>query len=196
MHYTIQTDGEGPVHYGVCSNYLMDRKPGDEVYLFIRRYLTFASFLHTILPFLTRILINLCICSAPNFHLPQDLSVPLILIGPGTGIAPFRGFWHHRRAQLNNSRNRQSAGPVWLFFGCRTNNMDLYREEKQQALKEGVLSKVFLALSREKNIPKVSNLQPLLTHLIKLCNCFNKMVTFRCTSKSWQKKKVPKYMTC
>lgn len=32
------TDGEGPVHYGVCSNYLMDRKPGDEVYLFIRRY--------------------------------------------------------------------------------------------------------------------------------------------------------------
>ncbi|CAB3251854.1 unnamed protein product [Arctia plantaginis] len=127
--FTYKTqDGEGPVHYGVCSNYLMDRKPGDEVYLFIR--------------------------SAPNFHLPQDLSVPLILIGPGTGIAPFRGFWHHRRAQLN-SRTRSNAGPVWLFFGCRTKNMDLYNEEKEQALKEGVLSKVFLALSRENNVPKM-----------------------------------------
>lgn len=92
--------------------------------------------------------------SAQNFHLPQDLSVPLILIGPGTGIAPFRGFWHHRRAQLN-SRTRHNAGPVWLFFGCRTKTMDLYREEKEHALKDGVLSKVFLALSREKNIPKV-----------------------------------------
>lgn len=134
LHLTVAVvtyrtqDGEGPVHYGVCSNYLMERKPGDEVYLFIR--------------------------SAPNFHLPQDLSVPLILIGPGTGIAPFRGFWHHRRSQLT-SRNRSTAGPVWLFFGCRTKTMDLYREEKQQALKEGVLSKVFLALSREKDIPKM-----------------------------------------
>ncbi|XP_063821545.1 nitric oxide synthase-like protein [Ostrinia nubilalis] len=134
LHLTVAVvtyrtqDGEGPVHYGVCSNYLMDRKPGDEVYLFIR--------------------------SAPNFHLPQDLSVPLILIGPGTGIAPFRGFWHHRRAMLN-SRSRQNAGPVWLFFGCRTKTMDLYREEKEQALKEGVLSKVFLALSREKCVPKM-----------------------------------------
>lgn len=80
--------------------------------------------------------------------------MPLILIGPGTGIAPFRGFWHHRKALLNN-RARSNAGPVWLFFGCRTRTMDLYREEKEQALREGVLSKVFLALSREKDIPKV-----------------------------------------
>ncbi|XP_075969286.1 nitric oxide synthase isoform X2 [Anticarsia gemmatalis] len=134
LHLTVAVvtyktrDGEGPVHYGVCSNYLMDRKPGDEVHLFIR--------------------------SAPNFHLPEDLSVPLILIGPGTGIAPFRGFWHHRGAQLNYF-SRSHAGPVWLFFGCRTKNMDLYREEKKQAMKEGVLSKVFLALSREKNVPKM-----------------------------------------
>ncbi|XP_045781881.1 nitric oxide synthase-like protein isoform X1 [Maniola jurtina] len=134
LHLTVAVvtyrtqDGEGPVHYGVCSNYLMDRKPGDEVYLFIR--------------------------SAPNFHLPHDLSVPLILIGPGTGIAPFRGFWHHRKALLN-TRTRSNIGPVWLFFGCRTRTMDLYREEKEQALKDGVLSKVFLALSREKTIPKM-----------------------------------------
>lgn len=82
------------------------------------------------------------------------MSVPLILIGPGTGIAPFRGFWHHRNA-LHNTRSRSNIGPVWLFFGCRTKTMDLYREEKEQALKEGVLSKVFLALSRESNVPKV-----------------------------------------
>lgn len=92
--------------------------------------------------------------SAPNFHLPEDLSVPLILIGPGTGIAPFRGFWHHRRAQLK-SRNRSGVGPVWLFFGCRTRTMDLYREEKEQAKNDGILTKVFLALSRQKNVPKV-----------------------------------------
>ncbi|XP_063359614.1 nitric oxide synthase-like protein isoform X1 [Cydia amplana] len=134
LHLTVAVvtyrtqEGEGPIHYGVCSNYLMDRKPGDEVYLFIR--------------------------SAPNFHLPDDLSVPLILIGPGTGIAPFRGFWHHRRALLN-SRNRSNIGPVWLFFGCRTRTMDLYREEKEQALRDNVLTKVFLALSREKKIPKM-----------------------------------------
>lgn len=90
------------------------------------------------------------------------MTVPLILIGPGTGIAPFRGFWHHRRAQLS-SRKRATAGPVWLFFGCRTNNMDLYREEKKQAVKDGVLSKVFLALSREKNIPKVRNIVIIMT---------------------------------
>ncbi|XP_039746679.1 nitric oxide synthase-like protein isoform X1 [Pararge aegeria] len=134
LHLTVAVvtyrtqDGEGPVHYGVCSNYLMDRKPGDEVYLFIR--------------------------SAPNFHLPHDLSVPLILIGPGTGIAPFRGFWHHRKALLN-IRTRSNTGPVWLFFGCRTRTMDLYREEKEQAINDRVLSKVFLALSREKNVPKM-----------------------------------------
>ncbi|KAG7307096.1 hypothetical protein JYU34_007233 [Plutella xylostella] len=134
LHLTVAVvsyktqDGVGPLHYGVCSNYLMDRKPGDEVYLFIR--------------------------SAPNFHLPQDPAVPLILIGPGTGIAPFRGFWHHRRAMIS-PRNRANAGPVWLFFGCRTRTMDLYREEKEQAKKDGVLSKVFLALSREKGVPKM-----------------------------------------
>ena len=46
---------------------------------------------------------------------------------------------------------------MWLFFGCRQNALDLYREEKAAMVEEGVLDKVFLALSREPSIPKVNN---------------------------------------
>lgn len=44
---------------------------------------------------------------------------------------------------------------MWLFFGCRTKDMDLYKEEKAEMLKLGIFDKVFLALSREKDTPKV-----------------------------------------
>jgi nitric-oxide synthase len=47
-------------------------------------------------------------------------------------------------------------GKMWLFFGCRQRALDLYREEKSRMLEEGVLDKVFLALSREPTIPKVT----------------------------------------
>jgi nitric-oxide synthase len=43
---------------------------------------------------------------------------------------------------------------VWLFFGCRTRKLDLYHDEKEEMLEKGVLDRVFLALSREKGIPK------------------------------------------
>lgn len=90
--------------------------------------------------------------SAPSFHLPSDPTRPVILVGPGTGIAPFRAFWQHRYAQ---SIQRQKLGKIWLFFGCRTADMDLYKEEKSQMLKCGVLDRVFLALSRDPHTPKV-----------------------------------------
>lgn len=91
--------------------------------------------------------------SAPSFHLPQDPKVPLVMVGPGTGIAPFRSFWHHRRQQALSTKDQ--LGQAWLFFGCRNKAMDLYRQEKAMMENEGVLNRVFLALSREEGIPKV-----------------------------------------
>lgn len=91
--------------------------------------------------------------------MPKEISAPLILIGPGTGIAPFRGFWHHRRCQIKQlSLEVQKPGPIWLFFGCRNRGMDLYKEEKEQASADGVLTKVLLALSREENVEKVTRI--------------------------------------
>jgi hypothetical protein len=49
----------------------------------------------------------------------------------------------------------RAFGKMWLFFGCRQRALDLYCEEKSTMLEEGVLDKVFLALSREPTIPKV-----------------------------------------
>jgi nitric-oxide synthase len=121
-------DGEGPVHFGVCSNYLRDANEGDDIHLFVR--------------------------SAPSFYLPTDVSRPVIMVGPGTGIAPFRGFWQHRMAQLHAATGGRVFGKMWLFFGCRQNALDLYREEKAAMLQEGVLDNVYLALSRELTIPK------------------------------------------
>lgn len=52
-------------------------------------------------------------------------------------------------------KENMNVGRMWLFFGCRTKEMDLYKEEKAVMQKSGVLERVFLALSREPNIPKV-----------------------------------------
>lgn len=125
-NFEIFTDGEGPTHYGVCSSYLQDVPVGEEVYSFIR--------------------------GAPNFHLPTDSTKPIVLVGPGTGIAPFRSFWQQRLAQVNVNKK---VGKIWLFFGCRTSELDLYKDEKQEMVNRGVLDRVFLALSREPNVPKV-----------------------------------------
>lgn len=95
---------------------------------------------------------------APSFHMPEDISVPLILVGPGSGIAPFRGFWHHRRMQIaDNPKNSKKSGPIYLLFGCRYKGMDLYKDEKEQAVADGVLTKSLLALSREEGVSKVIN---------------------------------------
>lgn len=76
----------------------------------------------------------------------------------GTGTAPFRSFW--QELDEIKSQNASFRVPkVWLFFGCRAKCLDLYSDEKREMLEKGILDKVFLALSREVKIPKVSLIQ-------------------------------------
>lgn len=120
-------DGLGPLHYGVCSTWLSQLKPGDPVPCFIR--------------------------AAPSFRLPPDPSLPCILVGPGTGIAPFRGFWQERLHDIE-SKGLQPA-PMTLVFGCRCSQLDhLYRDEVQDAQQRGVFGRVLTAFSREPDSPK------------------------------------------
>jgi sulfite reductase (NADPH) flavoprotein alpha-component len=81
--------------------------------------------------------------SNPHFRLPADPDAPIIMIGPGTGVAPFRAFLQEREATGARGRN-------WLFFGARRFTHDfLYQLEWQDWLKSGVLSRVDLAFSRD-----------------------------------------------
>ena len=82
------------------------------------------------------------------------------MVGPGTGIAPFRSFWQERlidiqlKKGLNNDKN--SFGNMTLVFGCRKyvkNN--IYRLEIEAAKKQGALTTTWIALSREPGVPKV-----------------------------------------
>ncbi|CAM3109905.1 assimilatory sulfite reductase (NADPH) flavoprotein subunit [Vibrio rarus] len=78
-----------------------------------------------------------------NFKLPSDDNTPVIMIGPGTGIAPFRSFLQERDA-------RQAQGKNWLVFGDRTFAQDfLYQVEFQRYLKDGLLSQLDVAFSRD-----------------------------------------------
>ncbi|KAL3314278.1 hypothetical protein Ciccas_007102 [Cichlidogyrus casuarinus] len=82
-----------------------------------------------------------------TFRMPEDYTVPLILIGPGTGFAPFRGFLQ-ARSQIQNDGH--VLGKCLLFFGCRNKDKDfMYEEELCEYLERGVLSNLFLAFSRD-----------------------------------------------
>jgi len=84
-----------------------------------------------------------------DFHLPDDPTIPLILVGPGTGIAPFLGFLSHRKA-LDSAAAEVGVGSVEVFFGCRHADHDyLYREELEVFQKEGVISHLHTAFSRD-----------------------------------------------
>ena len=79
------------------------------------------------------------LCRA-DFRPPADLSKPWILIGPGTGVAPFRGFLQQRRAMLRAAGT--PAAPCWLFFGCRRREEDyLYGAELEEMASERVVTK-------------------------------------------------------
>uniref|UniRef100_A0A8B9EGI6 nitric-oxide synthase (NADPH) n=1 Tax=Anser cygnoides TaxID=8845 RepID=A0A8B9EGI6_ANSCY len=121
-------DGEGPIHHGVCSSWLNRIQTDEVVPCFVR--------------------------GAPGFHLPQDPQVPCILIGPGTGIAPFRSFWQQRLFEIQHKGLKPC--PMVLVFGCRQSRIDhIYKEETLFAKTQGVFRELYTAYSREPDKPKV-----------------------------------------
>ncbi|KQN53455.1 bifunctional nitrate reductase/sulfite reductase flavoprotein subunit alpha [Erwinia sp. Leaf53] len=102
---------------GVASAWLADLAPGDAVAVFVQP---------------TR-----------HFLLPEAGDAPLVMIGPGTGIAPFRGFLHHRRLRGDSGKN-------WLFFGEQHQHSEFYyRGELEQMRQSGLLTRLSLAFSRD-----------------------------------------------
>ncbi|MEO6982329.1 MAG: oxidoreductase [Edaphobacter sp.] len=78
-----------------------------------------------------------------NFRLPEDTCAPVIMIGPGTGIAPFRAFLEERQA-------RGCSGDNWLFFGEQRSALDfLYKDQLREMHKDGVLTHLDTAFSRD-----------------------------------------------
>ena len=103
---------------GVCSTFLGGRiEPGDKIRVYVQK--------------------------AQHFALPEDPLKPIIMIGPGTGIAPFRAFLHER--QFTNSPGRN-----WLFFGHQRRDYDFFYEDELTAMRtSGVLTRLTLAWSRD-----------------------------------------------
>ncbi|KAK3105641.1 hypothetical protein FSP39_002493 [Pinctada imbricata] len=85
-----------------------------------------------------------------SFHPPDDLSVPIIMIGPGTGVAPFIGFCRHREAMRSKMADASKYGATWLFFGCRHQSRDfLYKSEMEHFVRTGVITELKLSFSRD-----------------------------------------------
>jgi sulfite reductase (NADPH) flavoprotein alpha-component len=123
VHLTVgvvRYNSHGRDRKGVCSSFLADDLPvGQTVDVFV----------------------------SPNKHfkLPGDPNTPLIMVGPGTGIAPFRAFIEERAATGATGKN-------WLFFGDQHYLTDfLYQTEWQGYLKQGLLSKLDVAFSRDQS---------------------------------------------
>ncbi|MCC2618241.1 assimilatory sulfite reductase (NADPH) flavoprotein subunit [Aestuariibacter halophilus] len=121
VHLTValvEYEAHGHTHQGGASGYLAKRlEEGAEVQVFVEHN--------------------------DNFRLPENPDTPVIMIGPGTGVAPFRAFMQEREMQ-------DAEGKNWLFFGNPHFTQDfLYQTEWQRFVKEGVLDKITLAFSRD-----------------------------------------------
>lgn len=76
-----------------------------------------------------------------------NLAAPMLMIGPGTGVAPFRGFLQQRQQQLKGYKGE--VAPTCLYFGCRNKEEDfLYKQDLEQLETDGVLNKLHVAFSR------------------------------------------------
>ena len=120
VHLTVAAvryESNGRKREGICSTFLADRAEAAPVPVFV----------HT----------------AKHFRVPENLSTPVIMVGPGTGIAPFRAFLQERKAAGGTGKN-------WLFFGDQKAATDfLYRDELEAYQQEGVLHELSLAFSRD-----------------------------------------------
>jgi sulfite reductase (NADPH) flavoprotein alpha-component len=121
VHLTVDVvryEAGGRRRRGVASTYLAERlQPGARVKAYIQK--------------------------AHGFALPQDPSRPIIMVGPGTGIAPFRSFLWHRKAA-------GATGRAWLFFGHQREACDFfYRDELEAFLADGTLTRLSTAWSRD-----------------------------------------------
>jgi sulfite reductase (NADPH) flavoprotein alpha-component len=108
----------GRARLGVASTFLGERvRPGDKVKAYVQK--------------------------AQHFGLPADPSAPIIMIGPGTGITPFRAFLYERMAN-------KAPGPNWLFFGHQRRDYDFFYEDELAGMKAaGALTRLSLAWSRD-----------------------------------------------
>ncbi|KAF9949475.1 NADPH-cytochrome P450 reductase [Modicella reniformis] len=87
-----------------------------------------------------------------NFKLPRNSALPIVMIGPGTGVAPFRGFVQDRAHDVKNGKK---VGATVLFFGCRREEEDyLYKDEWPELMKDIEGAQIITALSRQPGQPK------------------------------------------
>ena len=114
----VRYDSHGKSRQGLCSGHLGERAPlGAKLPIFLH--------------------------ANGNFRLPEDNSAPVIMVGPGTGIAPFRAFLEERQAT-------GAPGDNWLFFGEQREALDfLYKDQLQGMHKSGVLKRLDTAFSRD-----------------------------------------------
>jgi len=114
----VRYSSDGVAHKGVASTFLADRLPLEE---------TTGIYFH----------------AANHFRLPADLTRPVIMVGPGTGIAPFRAFLEEREAT-------QASGKNWLFFGDQKRASDfLYHDQIIEWVQKGHLTRLDTAFSRD-----------------------------------------------
>ncbi|XP_030625265.1 methionine synthase reductase isoform X2 [Chanos chanos] len=93
--------------------------------------------------------VNVRLRPGSSFRLPSDNSLPVVMVGPGTGVAPFIGFLQQREKELEE--NQEAAfGETWLFFGCRHKDREfLFREELERFVGKGILTHLKVCFSRD-----------------------------------------------